>query len=98
MKKRIHLACGTEGDYDEREEWVVCAYADKAHAVTHVDLANEDEQRVRDLYRERWDHLGEDEMCPKEPRNKYDRRRPSNRVGAAYNVVSVELRTEAPVR
>lgn len=37
----IYVVMGTCGEYSDREEWPVCAYADEEQAKLHVDQASE---------------------------------------------------------
>lgn len=37
---RIYYVLGETGEYEDREEWVVCAYKRKEYAEQHVDAAN----------------------------------------------------------
>ena len=45
MERVIYLVCGQEGEYSDREEWVVRAYRDQKKAEQHVVAAN---ARVRE--------------------------------------------------
>ena len=80
----IYLVWGTTGEYDDRQDWVVCAYADKQAAQDHVAAAQTEAGRIANSGKRTWEVGG----C-----NKYDKGFQLDRMtGTEYTVGTVELR------
>lgn len=46
MSVQIHIVMGTTGEYNDRSQWAVCAYQDKARADEHADLAKIEAHKI----------------------------------------------------
>ena len=86
----IYIVFGTTGEYSDRTEWPVAAYADKAQAETHVTLAESWERlNGRDYSRLAYDRRSQ-------LVNPYDPGYTRDYTGTSYSVGEVPLRTEVP--
>ena len=83
---KIHVVMGTTGEYSDRIEWPVAAYADETMAIAHVVVASAE---ARKLYEARH---GADTAL----RTAADPNRSIDYTGTPYDIVEVDLRDEVP--
>lgn len=85
MKEKIYVVMGSTGEYSDRTEWSVCAYADKALAEQHVQMAD---ACAKEQMPYRYD---------KELVNPFDPGMIMDYTGTYYYIYEVPVRTELPV-
>lgn len=94
MKKTLWLVQAQCGEYSDRREWPVAAYADEAAAQTHVQLATEHAKAL-------WSRWGEerydDEAAQAFKLNPFDPQFQGDYTGPAeYSLVEVPLLKSPP--
>ena len=88
---KIYIVYGNTGEYSDRREWTVAAYADEAMAREHAELAMRWYQENDAFEQSR----KESDWQQKNP-NPYDPYMSIDYTGTDWTVGEVELRTELP--
>lgn len=78
--KTVFVVVGTTGEYSDRTEWLVAAYADDEKAKTHAQLAK---AKAAELFLRR-----HDSNCPS---NEYDADYRTDYTGTDYTVAAVPV-------
>jgi roadblock/LC7 domain-containing protein len=86
---KIYVVMGSTGEYSDREEWIVCAYADEEMAKHHAETATAEARRIQNTTK-RYCHVPDDQAKAWDPHMSIDY------TGADYTVCEVEIRTELP--
>ena len=83
---KIHVVMGTTGEYSDRIEWPVAAYADEAMARAHVVVASAEARKLYKASQGEGVELG----------TAADPNRVIDYTGASYDIIEVDLRDEVP--
>lgn len=83
---KIYIVEGTTGEYSDRSEWPVAAYADESLAQQHAEAAKRWYEE-HDCFERHYDEIFQ---------NPFDPFMHINYTGTDWTVYEVELRTELP--
>jgi hypothetical protein len=89
-RESIFIVVATEGEYEERDWWIVAAFEKKREAEIYQGLAQAEELRVQNIYQKRLEKSDGTKPVAA-PKNKYDRARGPYRIGATYHVETQDL-------
>src|SRR3990167_11101440 len=67
MTTKIYVVMGTTGEYSDRTEWAVCAYAHKSMAEKHADEAMLWSHKHGKAAQAKYEHTYKDEDKPNSP-------------------------------
>ena len=82
---KIYIVNGTTGEYSDRNDWVVCAYKDKALADAHVHDAM---LRAKEIEKSDYRHDND------RNKNEFDPNMRIDYTGTEYYVVETELKNK----
>ena len=86
---KVYVVVGSTGEYSDRTEWIVCAYADEALARAHVKAAEREAKRI-EATNSRYNHEPDDQA------KAWDAGMVVDYTGTLYWVSEVELRIALP--
>ena len=86
--KTIYLVEGSTGEYEDSQDWVVCAYLEKSLAEEHVRLAQERANELEKARGSKYESL--------KGTNKYDLDMAMDYTGTSYGVVESTLEDQLP--
>lgn len=88
---KLYIVSGTTGEYSDRHDWTVAAYADEAKAQAHAEAAKRWYQATDyfERYQSEWDDA-------KNPKNPFDPFMSCDYTGTSWSVGCVELRDDLP--
>jgi hypothetical protein len=83
LVSHLWLVTGSTGEYSDRSEWVVAAFATEAKAQRYAELAQNEADRIDSLRPNRYNSAGMD--------NRFDRRMSMDYTGTRYRHEMVKL-------